>query len=214
MKDPNTYSFANMYGSREEREKEAKKASQQYDNKAQSSYQKDNNIPFPLILPSPDEDEEKKWRRPIIPSFGSPFEMGLGGYSMGGMSPGVGGGMPYGMGGMGMPRMDYNPFAGQRPIMPQAYGNVSTVNVQYAAPDGTMYQMSATAPMQNRPYALGNLLMGVYALMTAEGKGYAGAGKGGSYAGGKGGGAGGGYSGSGGSSGGYAGGSSGGGGGK
>jgi hypothetical protein len=195
MKDPNTYSFANMYGSREEREKEAKKASQQYDNKAQSSYQKDNNIPFPLILPSPDEDEEKKWRRPIIPHFGSPLETGLGGYNMGG-------GMPYSMGGMdtagmGMPSAGYNPFAGQKPIMPQGmYGNVSTVNVQYSAPDGTMYQMSATAPMQNRPYALGNLLMGVYALMTAEGKGYAGAGKGG------------GYSGSGGSSGGYAGGSS------
>lgn len=207
MKDPNAYSIANMYGSREEREKEAKKASQQYDNKAQSSYQKDNKMPFPLILPPPEEDEEKKWRRPIIPRFGSPLEMGLGGYSMGGPSLGMGGGMPYGMGGMGMPRMDYNPFAGQKPIMPQGnYGNTSTVNVQYSAPDGTMYQMSATAPMQNRPYALGNLLMGVYALMTAEGKGYAGAGKGGGYAGGKGGGS---YSGSGG----YSGSSSGGGGG-
>jgi type II secretory pathway pseudopilin PulG len=185
MRDPSAYAFANMYGNKrdDEKEKEAKKAGDAY-RKAQESFFKDS-LNFPLVLPSPEEDEEKKWGRPIQPYFSnpSPLEMGLGGYSIR-PSLGMGGGVPYGLGGRGMPSIGYNPFAGQRQIMPQGYANISTVNVQYSAPDGTLYQMSMTAPMQNRPYALGNLLMGLYALMTAEGRGYEGGGK----AGGKGGG--------------------------
>lgn len=87
----------------------------------------------------------------------------------------------------------------QRPVqMPyQGDGKTCAVNIQYAAADGTMYQMSMVTPEQNKAKGLQNMLAGLYCMMMSEGdKGYAGssaykpgkaAGAGKAYAGGKGG---------------------------
>ena len=123
-------------------------------------------------------------------------------------------GMPLGMGGPApsstpmygntMGRPGYTP----RPSMlgqgmplkgPQGY-DTAMININYTAPDGTMYSMNVATPNENKGQALYNVLNGLYGLMMAEGKtgqsGKAGktyanpgsyAGKGSSYAGGKGG---------------------------
>ncbi|MBI5880830.1 hypothetical protein HZB90_01735 [archaeon] len=169
MRDPQTYTMENPYMKRGDENRGAKDAS-----KERRAYRNDDESVF-LPLKLPEDDDMAVWRRGVQPQIRdeSPLEKGFG--------------MPYGLGGTGMPSMGYNPFAGQKPATGDGYRNASTLNIQYTAADGTMYRMSVTAPQANRMQAAGNMLMGLYALMAAEGGGYEG-GKGGSYAGGKGGG--------------------------
>ncbi|MBW2972724.1 hypothetical protein KY359_06840 [Candidatus Woesearchaeota archaeon] len=72
-------------------------------------------------------------------------------------------------------RGGYHPLVMQptaRPIQaPYAGdGKNTNINISYTAPDGTMYNMSVTSPMEKRGQALYNVLSGLYGLMMAEGE--------------------------------------------
>jgi hypothetical protein len=89
-------------------------------------------------------------------------------------------------GGYGGPMMQGGPMPGYGQM-----GSTSQLNIQYTAPDGTMYNMNVTSTEKNRGKALYNVLSGLYGLMNAEGTagkyGKGGKGRGGYSGGGKGG---------------------------
>ncbi|MBW2997382.1 hypothetical protein KY349_03525 [Candidatus Woesearchaeota archaeon] len=79
--------------------------------------------------------------------------------------------MPYLGGNKGEMRPKQMPYFGD--------GKNAMIQVSYTAADGTLYQMGVVSPKENKGKALYNVLAGLYAVMSAEGKSgqYAKAGK-------------------------------------
>lgn len=87
----------------------------------------------------------------------------------------------------GQDRQNFMPYlGGNREMRPRQMpyfgdGKNAMINLSYTAADGTMYQIGVVSPKESRGKALYNVLAGLYAVMSAEGKGgqYANVSKGG-----------------------------------
>jgi hypothetical protein len=134
------------------------------------------NMLYALGLLQNKEEERKKLYTPFPSTpFGMPLTPSLDsrvGYGRP-MLGGRGAYMPAMPPASQMQRAQYGPAMMPQGMPGQQGEGVSQINIQYTAPDGTQYQMGVTTPQEGRNYALGNMLFGLYALMTAEGKGHA-----------------------------------------